>query len=417
MASEQDVVDSLDFNIVDTFNEGDINLLQALEGNDEPADPNGIQPIVTTVETTTKTEGRSIPAKTTTETTTVKVEKDPSQKLLDELEGRNGKEADDEDLDDILSKKGDNPAAGDDPNPDDGDNQFNLLSQDLFRLGIFTQMEGEEAGVAINTPEEFIERWNSEKQRAASDIIENFLGRFGEDYQHAFDAIFVKGANPKDYFTAYNSIQDFSQLDMTLLSNQELVVRHGLEKQGYEGEDIESEIQRLKDYGDLDKVATRIQKVVVKQQSEELKRIADEAAAKQVQKQQARDLYIRNVQGILQEKLKAKNFDGIPLTPKEAAEIQDFILVDRYRRPDGSTLSEFDKQLLELKNPENHAKKVKIALLMKLLDKDPTLSTIQKVGVTKETNELFAFAKKGVSGQKSSGGGKPALVGNFFKNL
>jgi len=52
-------------------------------------------------------------------------------------------------------------------------------------------------------------------------------------------------------------------------------------------------------------------------------------------------------------------------------------------------LTEFDKAILELKRPENHEKKVKIALLMKMLEKDPTLSTIQKTAITKKTDQLF----------------------------
>jgi hypothetical protein len=42
-----------------------------------------------------------------------------------------------------------------------------------------------------------------------------------------------------------------------------------------------------------------------------------------------------------------------------------------------------------MKRPENHAQKVKVALILKLLEKDPTLSTIQKAGVTKQTDSLF----------------------------
>jgi hypothetical protein len=42
-----------------------------------------------------------------------------------------------------------------------------------------------------------------------------------------------------------------------------------------------------------------------------------------------------------------------------------------------------------MKRPENHERKVKVALLLKILEKDPTLSTIQKSGITKKSNALF----------------------------
>ena len=87
--------------------------------------------------------------------------------------------------------------------------------------------------------------------------------------------------------------------------------------------------------------------------------------------------------------MKNKEFDGIPLNPKLAGELQDFLTIDKYKTNSGETLTEFDKTILELKRPENHEKKVKIALLLKILEKDPTLSTIQKTGITKKSNELF----------------------------
>jgi len=63
---------------------------------------------------------------------------------------------------------------------------------------------------------------------------------------------------------------------------------------------------------------------------------------------------------------------------------------------------------LELKRPENHETKVKVALLLKILEKDPTLSTIQKSGISKKSNELFGEVARQVtkSGIKSSGGSK-----------
>ena len=77
------------------------------------------------------------------------------------------------------------------------------------------------------------------------------------------------------------------------------------------------------------------------------------------------------------------------MNPKLASEVSDFLLVDKWKLPSGETLSDFDREIQDLKKPENHTKKVKYALLLKLLEKDPTLSTIQKAGVTTTTNKLF----------------------------
>src|SRR6478736_1582301 len=82
------------------------------------------------------------------------------------------------------------------------DNRFSALAKDLFSLNVFTKEEDEE-DVEIDTPEALLERFNHEKRKGAEEQIQNFLGRFGEDYQNAFQAIFVKGVDPKEYFGTY----------------------------------------------------------------------------------------------------------------------------------------------------------------------------------------------------------------------
>jgi hypothetical protein len=123
----------------------------------------------------------------------------------------------------------------------------------------------------------------------------------------------------------------------------------------------------------------------------------EQEKAAQLQQQYAiKQQYSNNVNAILQDKLKGKEFDGIPLNPKLATELQDFLVQDRYKTPSGEMLTEFDRTILELKRPENHEMKVKVALLLKILEKDPTLSTIQKTAVTKKTNDLFGEVSRQV---------------------
>lgn len=273
---------------------------------------------------------------------------------------------------------------------------FSSLSKDLFKLGVFTQGEDDEEET-ISTPEQFLERFNAEKKKGAIEVVDNFIGQFGEDYQKAFDAIFVKGVNPKDYFGTYNQIQSFAEMDLTQESNQMTVIKQALEDQGFDPEDITSEVERLKNYGDLESVATKHHKVLVKKEAAKLQQMEQEKEVQLQQQAQYKQQYANNVNLVLQEKLKAKEFDGIPLNPKLAGELQDFLVTDKYKTNSGETLTDFDRTILELKRPENHEKKVKIALLLKILEKDPTLSTIQKTGVTKKSNELFGEVARQVS--------------------
>ena len=280
--------------------------------------------------------------------------------------------------------------------------QFTALANDLYKLGVFTS-EDDDDQEPVTTAEEFLERFNSEKKKGASEIVQNFIGQFGEDYQEAFDAIFVKGVDPKDYFTTYNNVVGFAEMDLSDEGNQEKIMKQALLNQGFEPEDIETEVERLKNYGDLESVATKHHKVLVKKEAAKLQELENKSAAELQQKAQVRNQYISNVQSILNDKVKAKEFDGIPINPKLATELQDFLLVDKWKTPSGETLTDFDRAILDMKRPENHAMKVKVGLILKMLEKDPTLSAIQRTGVTKKSNELFGEVARQVTKAKSTG--------------
>lgn len=353
------------------------------------------------------------PAKKSTtspETTSPPEEKeDPSKSIQDFLLG--GDDDDEEEDGEETPAPAQKAAPAEDADEEEEEeapSQFAALSNDLFKLGVFSKDDDEE-DVTISTPEEFLERFNLEKKKGAIDIVQNFIGQFGEDYQKAFDAIFVKGVDPKDYFGTYNNIQSFSELDLSQENNQVAVIKQALADQGFEQEDIDTEVERLKNYGDLETVATKHHKVLVKKEAAKLAQMEEQKQI-ELQKQQAfKQQYIQNVQTVLQDKLKAKEFDGIPLNPKLANELQDFLLVDKYQTSSGEKLTEFDRQILELKRPENHALKVKIGLLMKILETDPSLSTIQKRGITKKADDLFTEVARqsSKSAVKSSKTSKP----------
>jgi len=311
---------------------------------------------------------------------------------------------DDDDDEEAPVSKPTKPVSSDTDEDDEPQGtQFTALANDLYKLGVFTS--DDEENEPVNTAEEFLERFNDEKKKGASEIVQNFIGQFGEDYQEAFDAIFVKGVDPKDYFTTYNNVVGFAEMDLSIESNQEKIMKQALINQGFEGEDVDTEIERLKNYGDLESVATKHHKVLVKKEASKLQELESKSEAELLQKAQIRNQYINNVQTILQDKVKAKDFDGIPINPKLASEIQDFLLVDKWKTPSGETLTDFDRAILDMKKPENHAMKVKVGLLLKMLEKDPTLSTIQRTGVTKKSNELFGEVARQVTKAKTTGGG------------
>jgi hypothetical protein len=290
--------------------------------------------------------------------------------------------------------------ADDDDEPQEG-NQFSALAGDLLELGVFTK-NSEDEEVSINTPEEFLERFNAEKKKGASELVQNFIGQFGEDYQNAFESIFVKGADPKEYFGAYNQVVAFTEMDLSKENNQKQIMSQALTDQGFEKEDIVKEIERLQNYGDLESVAARHHKVLVKKEAAKLQQLDQEASEVQEQKMAIKNQYVQNVQTILTDKLKEKEFDGIPINSNLANELQDFLLVDKWKTPAGENLTDFDRAILDLKRPENHEMKVKLGLLLKVLEKDPTLSTIQRTGITKKSNQLFGQVARQVTKSKTA---------------
>lgn len=398
------------FSIQDTMEMGMGNqeLLQGLfEPETASSNPDDVQPIIKDAEPATPPakpdvpKGKDIVPPKSVDGKTDEEKLDGQSMIADFLS-----DSDDDDDDNGGAAPAATPKPADTTDDADSDDdepqgtQFTALANDLYKLGVFTSDDGEDPQ-PISTAEEFLERFNEEKKKGAIETVNNFIGQFGEDYQEAFEAIFVKGVNPKEYFGTYNEIVSFAEMDLSDEGNQTKIIKQALADQGFDPEDIETEVERLKNYGDLETVATKHHKVLVKKEAAKLQQMEAKAEQELQQKAAIRNQYINNVQTILQEKVKAKEFDGIPINPKLASELQDFLLVDKWKTPSGETLTDFDRAILDMKRPENHAMKVKLGLLMKMLEKDPTLSTIQKTGVTKKSNQLFGEVARQVERAKS----------------
>jgi hypothetical protein len=414
MAENLDMPQLGNFSIQDTMDMGMGNqeLLNDLMSPDSAtSNPDDIQDIkdepapTPTKKTTSKQPATSNPAPEEDE------KDEPVKGIQDFLYGEDEEEGEEDEpapapVKKTVAQDADNQEDSDEEGEEEGANQFAALSKDLFKLGVFSK-EDDEEDAPIETPEAFLEKFQAEKKKGAIEIVNNFIGQFGEDYQQAFDAIFVKGVDPKEYFGAYNQIQSFTEMDLSQENNQVAVIRQALTDQGFEKEDVDTEVERLKNYGDLENVATKHHKVLVKKEAAKLQQMEQQRESQLQQQQAIKQQYYQNVNQVLQDKLKAKEFDGIPINPKLAGELQDFLVTDKYKTNSGETLTDFDKTILELKRPENHATKVKLALIMKIMEKDPTLSTIQKTGITKKSNELFGEVAR--QAQKSSVKSKPAI--------
>ena len=265
-------------------------------------------------------------------------------------------------------------------------NHFEVFSEELYKLGSFTVEDGEEPVIA-KTPEEFLELFNAQKQKGATEWLENFLSKHGDDRRELFDAIFINGTNPQEYLPVYNEVQNFENLDLDTEDNQESVVRSYYTKMGWEKEEVDSKIEKLKQYADLEDEAKKVHPKLVLQEQKKLEELNDAAKNKQLAIKQADENYRQHIASLLQEKIKVKEIDGIPLDIKKAEKVFDFLYTKKFKTPSGELLTDWDKFVLETKNPENISKRVKMALLA-LNDFDFT--SIKKTAITGKSSELFS---------------------------
>lgn len=311
---------------------------------------------------------KTVPPKKTTTPPKKKGEEDEEEeidpnKLADEfLNAKDDDEEEDEDKDKEESKK---TAESDEDEEEDKEaevNQFEALSKELYNVGVFSQEEGEEPKIAKDA-NEFLALFNEEKQKGATTWLENFLSRFGEDRRDMFDAIFVSGADPKQYLSTFNEIESLENLSLTEESNQERVVRTYYKRAGLADDKIQAKIDKLKSYGDLEEEANQFHPLIVEQDKKKLADIAEEARIKQEKKEAIDEEYQASLTKVLQDKLKEKNFDGIPLDEKRARAAYDYMYSKKWKTPSGELLTDFDRMVLESKRPENVHIRAKIALL------------------------------------------------------
>lgn len=273
------------------------------------------------------------------------------------------------------------------------DDIYNTLSKDLMRLGVFTSNSEDETeeNIAIKTPEEFQERFNLEKKKGAINILENFLNQFGPEYKEMFDAVFVNSVKPQDYLHSLSKIEAISGLDISDEGNQERIVRAYYKGLKWDETKIETRIQKLKDYGDLEDEAKSYQELLVNKEKEtiaETEKKKIEEAAKEKEKEVTKK---KSFHRILAEKLKAQEIDGIPLNQKEAEATLEYLTEKKYKLQSGELLSEFDKDILELNRPENHELKVKLGLLLR---KKLDLSSVKKTTISKKSEAIFSLTAK-----------------------
>lgn len=266
-------------------------------------------------------------------------------------------------------------------------NVFGELSKSLIEYGIFTQIEGEEE-TPVTSPEEFKERWEKEKQMQVNSGIKNFiLSKHGQEGLDVFNSIFVQGAAPKDYLSRYTQLESLAEIDLESEANQEHIYKMYHKSIGWSDDRINKKLERDKSYGDLAEDVKGYHEMLLEKEQAQLERMAEEAEIRQQQADQYEAMYSQKIAEIIGEKSKTRDFDGIPVTEKVAKDTFSYLVDKKFRIPStGEMLTTFDKDILELRKPENYELKIKLALLLR---NGFDLTKIQAKAVSQTKGKLF----------------------------
>lgn len=377
-----------DFGIEDTVDAGDKEVLGAFFGKSTLGNPDEVKDIDDDTDSSTTTQSTT---KSVAKPSVKKEEKkeEEEKKPLTEEELANAVLDDEEGTDEEKQKSGDGEGT-------DSKTTMAALAEELQGLGIFAKEQGEdgkELGIDPSlAPEEFLKMFHKNQTKGINDAIEGFLVQFGDDYREMFDAVFVNGVDPKAYLQTFNKLTDIASMDMTKEADQEKVYKEYFRRQGFPEDKIESKVAKAKVNGDLEEDSTEFHKHLVEQDAKELETMKIEKERKNQEDKRTKQLFLQNVNKILGEKLKDKDFDGIPVTDQIALSARNFLTQEKYKLPTGETLTEFDKFILELKRPENTQTKIKLGLLlMNNLD----LSKIKIREKNESVTKAFDWATKG----------------------
>lgn len=274
-------------------------------------------------------------------------------------------------------------------------NSYEELSKDLLKLGLFTEMEG--VGLP-KTGDELLNRFKAEGQREATQWLDDFIGRHGDDRKELFEAIFLNGVDPAEYIPVYNEVQKFEGMDITVEENQKRVYREFYRRLGWEEDKVEKRLQKTIDYGDLESETPDLLHSIVNQDKERLSEMEDQKKIQMETQKRADAEYKTGLQKLLNESLKTKDFKGVPVTEKRVREAFDFLYTPKYKTPNGQLLTEFDKFVLESKKPENLEDRLLLALL-KLDNFD--FKKIKQQAISEESKEIFSSLATKVTKDKT----------------
>lgn len=253
------------------------------------------------------------------------------------------------------------------PSADTGDlsvaETFTNLFKSLEKNGIFSE-SGEDW--KIEKDEDIVDRLRKEGQMIASDYLESLFAKGGEENRDFIEKVVLNGVNAAEYFKLHKASLDLENLDMDDTETlKEVFIQHQVGVLGFSKEKAQKNLKRVIDSGDLEEEGKEALEILKenseKQKSKYVQDHENKIKNQQILKKQA----IEASERMMSEAIKTKNLGGLKINQTEATSVLDYVNQDKYVLPDGSYLSEFEKDLLELRRPENLENRFMLAMLLK----------------------------------------------------
>jgi hypothetical protein len=222
------------------------------------------------------------------------------------------------------------------------------------------------------------------KDNAASQIYDLVTKAQGQKGWKLFEDIFVKGASEK-YVSTHFEQSELETRDLSDEIIQEETFRQYLKETAQLPDDeIQDQIDFAKEKGKLEAKAIAAKAHLIKTRDSKKESDAAEAEERITRNRQAEQAYIDGLTVKMSEAAKAKEIGGVPLSAEDSKILVGYMTQRKYKLQNGMDISEFDKDLLDLRKDPEAALKLAALVKSKL-----NVTKIEKQGASKKSSFLF----------------------------
>jgi len=226
------------------------------------------------------------------------------------------------------------------------------------------------------------------KQEVASKTPKEFFESLPGELQYAAKYVMDGGQDLKGLFQALAAVEQVRELDPAQEEDREVIVRSYLQARGESPEDIEDEINTLKDLNTLEKKAKQYKPKLDAMQEEIVQSRIAEQELRQEQQQQAAQAYTQNVY----EALRPAEINGLKLDKKTQAMLYTGLTQAQYASVSGRSTNLLGHLLERYQFVEPNYPLIAEALWL-LSDPDAYRKNLQTVGKNQATENTVRQLK------------------------